>query len=213
MRRWTPILLLTGAIVLRAEIIDRIAVTVDGLVITQSDILNQIRVAAFLNGETPTATPEVRRETAQRLVEQVLTRREMEISRYPTPEPEEIEPMLAQLEKQAGGEAQFGKALAEAGISESELREGLFARLTMMRFLEYRFRPGITVTDEEVEEYYRITLAPSARAIGEEPPDVEDSRESIEEILIQQRVNEAVYRWLEQAARASRILYREEAFQ
>jgi hypothetical protein len=82
-----------------------------------------------------------------------------------------------------------------------------------MRFLEYRFRPGITVTDEEVEEYYKTTLVPSAQRTGEKPPELDDSRGTIEEVLIQQRVNEAVNRWLDQAARASRIRYREEAFQ
>jgi hypothetical protein len=45
------VLLLAAAA--RAEIIDQIAAGVDNEVITRSEVLEQIRVAAFLNGEKP----------------------------------------------------------------------------------------------------------------------------------------------------------------
>jgi len=65
-----------------AEIIDRIAVTVDARVITQSELLRQICLVAFQNGEKPDYSKEHKREIAGKLVEQILIRREIEQSRY-----------------------------------------------------------------------------------------------------------------------------------
>jgi hypothetical protein len=63
-----------------AEIIDRIAVTVEKQVITESEIWRQIRITAFLNGEEPDFSSAAKRTMADRLVEQVLIRRELETS-------------------------------------------------------------------------------------------------------------------------------------
>src|SRR4051795_2405586 len=59
------------------EIIDRIAVSVDRTVITESEVIRQIRITALLNGEQPDLSAANRRETAERLVEQALMRREI----------------------------------------------------------------------------------------------------------------------------------------
>src|ERR1035441_10121619 len=73
------------AIAAPAEIIDRIAVSVGNRVITESDLHREIRGAAFLDGVKPDFSPAGQLATAQRMVEQVLIRRELEISRYPVP--------------------------------------------------------------------------------------------------------------------------------
>src|SRR5262245_7837713 len=66
------------------EVIDRIAVSVNNRVITESEILRQIRITAFMNGEKPDFSAENKRRTADRLVEQALIRHEIETSRYIT---------------------------------------------------------------------------------------------------------------------------------
>ena len=71
--------------VLRAEIIDRIAVSVGNQAITISDLDREIRVTAFLNRTPPDFSPAARRATADRMVEQRLILRELENSRYPSP--------------------------------------------------------------------------------------------------------------------------------
>ncbi|MGB7762986.1 MAG: hypothetical protein WBL61_24345, partial [Bryobacteraceae bacterium] len=78
-----------------AAIIDRIAVSVGSRVITSSDIEREIRVTAFLNGQPPDLSPAGKRAAAERMVEQRLVRHELETSRYPVPQPAEIEPALA----------------------------------------------------------------------------------------------------------------------
>ena len=120
--------------------------------------------------------------------------------------------MLQRLREQWGGEDALRKALADHHLTEQDLRQGLLLQLTMLRFIDYRFRPGITVTDEEVEQYYKTQVVPEAQAAGNQPPDLDTIRDTVEEILVQQRVDEALDRWLEQASSSARVRYREEAF-
>ena len=197
-----------------AEIIDRIAVTVDKIVITESDIVDQMRVAAFLNDEPLDLSAAARRQSARRLVEQALILREMEITRYPAPSLAEADLVLEQIRKRFGSTDGYQSKLDEYGIGEDDLRRSLLRQITTLRFIDFRFRPGIAVTDREIEQYYREKLLPELSKNGSStpPPSLDDSRDEIEEVLINQRVDEALDRWLAAAASQARIEYREEAF-
>jgi len=78
----------------RAEIIDRIAVSVGNRVITATDLDREIRVTALLSGEKLDFSPSVKRAAAARMVEQKLVERELDTSRYSVPSPSAIEPAL-----------------------------------------------------------------------------------------------------------------------
>jgi peptidyl-prolyl cis-trans isomerase SurA len=197
----------------RAEIIDRIAVTVDKIVITESDIVGQMRVAAFLGDEPLDLSAVARRQAARRLVEQALIQREMEITRYPAPSLAEADLVLEQIRKRFGSTDDYQTKLDEYGIEEELLRRSLLRQITTLRFIDFRFRPGIAVSDREIEQYYRENLLPELSKNGSNTtPSLDDSRDEIEEVLINQRVDEALDRWLAAAASQARIEYREEAF-
>jgi peptidyl-prolyl cis-trans isomerase SurA len=207
-------LLLAGVIAGQAEIIDRIAVTVDKMVITGSDVVNHLRVAAFLNNEPLNLDGNSRRDAADRLVEQVLIRREMEISRYPAPKPADIEPILADLlERRFADDQAYKDSLAKYGIAEPDLREALLLQLTVLRFIEFRFRPGIVLDDDEVEVYYQneFTTEWSSRNTAPPPP-LDDVRDEIEESLIEAHVDEALDQWLKQVKAVARLHYRQGVF-
>lgn len=213
-RRGSFLLTLALGLPLAAEIVDRVAVTVDRIVITTSDISSHIRVAAFLNGETPDLSAAARRAAAQRLVEQALVQREMEILRYPAPSAADVDAVLEQLRRRAGSRQEFEARMAEYGVSETELRRSLLRQIMTLRFIDFRFRPGIAVSDAEVQAYYHDEFLPRFRSNGKgSPPPLEEAREEIEEILIGRRVDEALDRWLAAAAAQANIEYREEAFQ
>ena len=90
-------LILLCLTVLHGEIIDRIAVAVGKQVITSSQIDTEERVTAFLNGSGADADAvAVRKKAAGRLIDQTLIRREIELTRFPVPRPEEAVPLLEQ---------------------------------------------------------------------------------------------------------------------
>lgn len=194
------------ALLCRAEIIDRIAVSVGNQVITEAQILDEIRVTAFLNRQKAEFTPEQKKAAAERLIEQTLMKREMELSHYPLPEMAEADPMLT--------EALAGRpAPAEAGIMEQDLKQHLWWQLTMLRFIEYRFRPSVQIPEAAIQDYYDKKRVEWEQQGVNPIPALEDSRADIEKILTQERVDRALDRWLGDARTRVDILYRKEVFQ
>lgn len=198
-----------------AEIIDRIAVTVGKRVITESDVLREIRLTAFLNGDEPDFSPANKRKTADRMVEQALIQREMEFSRYQPPEVEEAAPMLQDIKRERfGTDAPYRSALEKYQIREEDLKEHLLKQLATLRFIDLRFRPGIQAVDSEMREYYEKRLLPEWENKDRKAvPSFEEVRSEIEQIVIAEQVDRLMEDWLKVTRAQTRIDYREEAFQ
>lgn len=198
---------------LPAEIIDRIAVSVGNRVITNAQIEREARITAFLNNEQPDLSAAGRRKTADRLVEQLLVRRELESARYPAIPASETEPLLKEIAARYKSPAGFRDALKQHGITEQDLREQLLWQVTFLRFIDIRFRPGVQVTDQEVRDYFDTTIRPAAVAADpKHPPALDEYRDRIEDVLAGKRVDQDVDRWLDAARRRTRVEYRQGAF-
>ena len=206
------ILLLPPAI---AEIIDRIAVTVENQVITESEIMHEIRLTAFLNGEKLDFSPDAKRKAAGRLVEQKLIRREIDLGRYVQPDPAEVEPVLKQvLAQRFQTPQQYQDALKEYGITEEDLKAHLLWQTTLVRFIDVRFRPGVQVSDEEVRQYVAKEFPALQKQAGAgDYTDLDGVRQKIEQAIVAQKIDQQMDQWLEETKKRTRIEYRPEVFQ
>lgn len=212
--RW----ILAAALTLGAahgDIIDRIAVSVGNRVITTSDLDREIRVTAFLNGVSPDFSAAARKATLDRLVEQKLIRNELENARYPLPSQSEIEPELAVFrQKFFATDAAFIQGLLAAGITEQNVRDELLWQRTLLLFIDLRFRPGVQVSDQEIQAYFDNTVAPAAHlAHPGEPLGLQDYRSRIENTLAGQKVDQEMNRWLQAARQRNQIVYHPEALE
>jgi peptidyl-prolyl cis-trans isomerase SurA len=196
-----------------AEIIDRIAVTLDNQIITESEVAREIRLSALLNGAPLDFSPDARRKAAGRLVEQKLIRREIELGRYLAPGKDEVAAMLLQSQRFQSPE-DYSQALQKYGVSESDLNAHLLWQLSLLRFIDARFRPGVQVSDEEVRAYFD-----KEQPKGEDAADpgkqqrFEDVRDQISETLINQLVDQQLDAWLAAARKRTRIVFHQEVFQ
>jgi peptidyl-prolyl cis-trans isomerase SurA len=178
------------------EIIDRIVITVDNQVITQSQVDDEIRVTAFLNREKADLSPAARKDAAGRLIEQSLIRREMGLSRYPLPELSDAAESLKTLKAMYSSETDFHDAIESYGVTEEELTRRLWWQLTLLRFIDYRFRPGIQIPAADVQAYYRQQVSEWEQKGTRPIPTIEESRDQIEEILTQKRIDQALEQWI-----------------
>lgn len=202
------------AMSMKADIIDRIAVTVDTSVITMSEIILQLRITAMLEDKPLKLDEEALREAADRLIEQTLVRREISIADYPAPAPEAAEKALQDLKQQRyGSEAIYRAALQKYGVTEASLKSQLLWQLTLLRFVEVRFRPAVQIPTEEVRGYYREKFTPDWQQRSNQPvPTLPRVREQIEATLTEERIATAMDRWLNLTRSQLPIVYREEAF-
>ena len=144
------LLLCVSAFFAHAGIIDRIAVTVDKQVITESDVVRYLRVAAFLDQKPVDWSPDARREAAGRLVDQILILHEAAESHFTLPAKEDAPNLVDMQKPQFGSEEAYRAALATDQITETDLADHLLSGLKALRFTDLRFRPEIQDTDPEV---------------------------------------------------------------
>lgn len=208
--RWLWMTVVLG-VAAQAEVLDRIAVTVGTQVITESEILDEIRLNSFLNNEPPNFSPKARYDAADRLIEQKLVRKEMEMGSYPPASAQEVDGMLDKLEKtrvQSHGE--FERKLEAAGITLDQLREHLLWGLTLSHFIDLRFRPAVQVSRRDVQKYFTEKVLPAVKP-GQQVS-LDDVRTQIEETLTADRADREMDAWLKDARQRTRIEFRKEAF-
>ena len=66
-------------------VVDRVAVVVGNQVITESEVLLEVRLTAFLNAQPLDLSAAQRKAAAERLVDQQLIRNEMQVGGYTVP--------------------------------------------------------------------------------------------------------------------------------
>ena len=188
------------AVASAAEVVDCIAATVGKSVIARSAVQEQARITAYLNRQPLDLSEANLHRTAERLVDVTLLRREMELSHFAPAGAAAVEKLLAKLRDHP---------LEAYGIDDAALRRYLAVQTQTLRFVELRFRSGSSVTDPEIESYYRETYVPEflRTSPGKAPPELEDARDRIETMLVERRVDQAMEQWLKEARAQIRVTY------
>jgi hypothetical protein len=207
------LLLILVSIYCRAEIIDRVAVVLGNEVITESEILREIRLTAFLNGSALDFSAAAKRKTAGRLVEQHLIAAEAKANSRASLDPEELEQTLQQVRERFPSPANYKAELERTGVTEDELKAHLARQIITLSFLDFRFRPGIQISDDEITKYFNERVAPGLKKTPTSQQfSVDDYRPEMEEALIGERVDKAADAWLMQARARTHIEYRKDVF-
>lgn len=195
------------------EIIDRVAVTIDEHVITESDVRQEIRVAAFLDGTQPDFSGPSKRAAAERLVDQYLMRREMQFTRYPQPASEEIDEQMKQIRARSKTEAAYRAALEEVRVTDAQVRDAVQRAIAVVQFIDLRFRPEVQVTEPELMEYFTKQCLPEWKKTHTGPdPTFDELRSQCEDKMTAERVDARVETWLKEARSRTRIRFEEDAF-
>jgi len=198
--------------IVHAEILDRVAVTVGKHVISEGDILLDLRIAAFLDQKPVDLRGDQKRKTADRLVDQYLLLQEASSSHQVLPTDADARQLLDQVKAQYATETEYRAALARSGITEEQLSEHLLNGIRALRFTDLRFRPEVQLSDDDLHEYYDSMAAQWRRANSTQVPTFEASRDQIEKLLTDQRVTQALDRWLGTTRSETQILYKESVF-
>jgi hypothetical protein len=208
----TFILLLMGSALLPAVIIDRIALIIGNSIVKQSDIDRDTRVTEFLNGEPLNLSAAARKAATNRLIDQVFIRREIRVGDYQMATPQEAENELAAIRKERfRTDAVFEQGLRRYGLTPVELKAQFQWQLTVLQFIDARFKPAAYVSDAEIQKYYREHAADLKRKTGKSSLD--DLRQDITNILIEEKVNKLFFDWLDTQRKEAKIEYLEQGLQ
>ncbi len=189
----------------RPVLLDRVIAIVNGTVILESDVDDEIRYSVL----TPFSTPPEQNTPAQatnRLIRRALILEQMGQQRglvAPVTDAD-VQKSLAELRKQLPAcqphrcDTQQGwrEFLQSQGLSEQEVEQRWHQRLDILKYVDVRFRDGIQISRGEISDYYQKTIVPAYRKENAQPPSVKSLTPRIEEVLLQDRVSTLLRDWL-----------------
>lgn len=208
-KRTSLVLFIALALAAPAETLDRIAVTVGKYVISEQDLLRDIRLSAFLDGSVPDFSGTQKRKTADRLIDQYLVLQDAAETRAALPSAESSAALLAPLKARYANDAEFLAALAKAQISDAGLRAHLLAGLRMLRYTSVRFRPQMQVSEDGLRAYYEALMEQNPNAPAQS---FEENRGQVEKLLTDQQTMQSLDDWLKMMRGELPIVYREAVF-
>ena len=192
------------------EVVDKMVATVNGGVrtdlITYSDLLWQLALQPNTLLANPTSQDLNR---ALRLViDQRLILQEAEKLPTIAPTEDEIKSTRDALVKEFPSLAEFQQRLLRVGLSSEKLDEILEQRLRMEKYLDFRFRNFVLITQKEIGEYYQDVYVPRLRrrSPGQIIPKLEEARGEIEQILTESKIESDTDAFLDIARERAEIV-------
>lgn len=190
-------------------IIDQIAIVVNRQIIKESDIIREVRVTDFLNHDPLNLSLVAQKKAADRLIDQAFIRQEISLGDYPVATFRDADAELGRLEKERyKTQAALEQTLHSYGLTVPDLRYTFRWQLTVLRFIDVRFKPAVVVTDDEVEQYYKSHLAALRRA-HPSGYSLEDLRSVIHDNLVSEKVNQRFFTWLDDQRKDAKIQFLE----
>lgn len=127
-------------------LLDQVAVVVNGSIIKDSDIRRDISLTNFLDNQPLRMSAEQKKQAAGRLIDQALLRQEIENGGYPQAAAPEVNAALANMVRtRFHSAADLQEALKKYQLDEATLRKRLGWQLTVLRFIDARFKADATV--------------------------------------------------------------------
>ncbi|HEY2973686.1 MAG TPA: hypothetical protein VGJ48_14325, partial [Pyrinomonadaceae bacterium] len=142
------------------------------------------------------------------LIDQRLILQEAE--KLPSIEPtsEEVKAARDEFVKAFPSQAEFQQRLQRVGLTAEKLDEILEQRVRIEKYLDFRFRNFVVVTQKEIADYYKDNYVPrlKARAPGQIVPTLEEARAEIEQTLTEAKIESDTDAFLDNARERAEIV-------
>jgi hypothetical protein len=197
------------------EVVDKMVATVNAGVlpecrniclITYSDLLWQLA----LQPDTPLANPNSKdlNRALNLVIDQRLILQEAEKLPSIAPTSDEIKVARDQLVKMFPSITEFQQRLLRVGLTAEKLDEILDQRLKIEKYLDFRFRNFVVITEKEISDYYRDVFVPRLKARGRDQivPTLEQARPDIEQTLTEAKIESDTDAFLDNARERAEIV-------
>ena len=192
------------------EVVDKMVATVNAGVrtdlITYSDLLWQLALQPNTSLANPTSDDLNR---ALRLViDQRLILQEAEKLPTISPTDEEIKNARDQLAKAFPSAAEFQQRLLRVGLTGEKLDEILDQRVRIEKYLDFRFRNFVLISEKEIADYYREVYVPRLRrrSPGQIIPTLEEAQSDIRATLTEANIESDTDAFLDGARERAEIV-------
>ena len=186
----------------RGVVLDRMVAVVNGDMILESDVdeerrFEEIQPYRSVNNFT-------RDRAIERLIDRTLILQQSALEPEDAVAEKDLDAQLLTLRKDIPECKQYHcetdegwqRFIGDHGFTVEEFRDRWRQRMELLRFIEVRFRNGITISEDEIRTYYEKTMLPEYAKRNVTPPTMESISKRIEEVLLQQQVSALLEDWL-----------------
>jgi parvulin-like peptidyl-prolyl isomerase len=191
------------------EVIDRIVAIVNGNVILQSQLEDDLCFEALSEARPlkPLAD-EDRHSALDHLVDQELLREQMQGGEMHQPSSEQVQKRIQEIRKAHPGaesDAVWQTILARYGLNEKQLELRVTRQLALLREADVRLRPSVQIENDRIAAYYHDVFLPRLRQAGAPEVPLAEVSSQIREILTQQKIDELFDAWIQSLRKDSKV--------
>src|SRR5215218_724240 len=174
------------------QVVDKMVATVNAGVrtdlITYSDLLWQLALQPRTLLDNPRS--EDLNRALRLLIDQRLILQEAEKIPTIVPTTKEVSDARDELARNFASPLEFQPRLQRVGLTSEKLDEIIEQRLKMEKYLDFRFRNFVVISQKEIADYYRDVYVRrfQTRFPGRIVPTLEQSREEIEKALMETKI-------------------------
>jgi len=199
-----------GTVCSAQQVVDKMVATVNAGVrtdlITYSDLMWQLALQPRTVLDNPSSADLNR--ALRLLIDQRLILQEAE--KIPTiiPTQREVSDARDELARNFTSVTEFQERLQRVGLTSEKLNEIVEQRLKMEKYLDFRFRNFVVISQKEIADYYRDVYTPrvQARLPGRIVPSLEQVRDEIEKTLMEAKIESDTDAFLDQARERAEIV-------
>jgi hypothetical protein len=192
------------------QVVDKMVATVNAGVrtdlITYSDLVWQLALQPHTLLDNPSS--EDLNRALRLLIDQRLILQEAE--KIPTiiPKPKEVSDARDELARNFSSPLEFQQRLQRVGLTSEKLDEIIEQRLKMEKYLDFRFRNFVVISQKEIADYYRDVYTPrvKARLPGRIVPPLEQVRDEIEKTLMETKIESDTDAFLDTARERAEVV-------
>ena len=199
-----------GTVCSAQQVVDKMVATVNAGVrtdlITYSDLMWQLALQPRTVLDNPSSADLNR--ALRLLIDQRLILQEAEKIPTIVPTAKEVSDARDDLARNFPSPLEFQQRLQRVGLTSEKLNEIVEQRLKMEKYLDFRFRNFVVISQKEIADYYRDVYTPrvQARFPGRIVPPLEQVRAEIEKTLMEAKIESDTYTFLDNARERAEIV-------
>lgn len=183
----------------KAVMIDRIVAIVNDDVITQSEIDSVQKLGLHVSGLSADKDMLEQRIDHRLVLQQIAKQPPLNVS------DDQYKEAIDSFTKKYGGTEEFLSFLNSIGMNYQDFEKELREQLRISAFIALRFRPFVSVSIEDAQNYYDESYKPRFERAGMQAPSFALSFDQIQKEIVDSQVKERTEKWLVELRQSANI--------
>jgi hypothetical protein len=187
-----------------AVVLDAVAAVVNRDVILESDVQEEMRLMEMMPIQQATTEGATREQALERLINRRLILQQEALQPQQPVTDAALAAEIGELRKSLPGcgggrcesDAGWRAFLSGRGLTPEQVASRWRERISVLNFIEVRFRAGVRIEPQQIADFYKKTMLPEYAKQKTQAPPLGEVSDRIQEVLLEQQVTTLLDAWL-----------------